>query len=201
MGTRTKRRKTQRERSEQTRAGLVRSARELFAARGYADTSLDDVAEAAGVTKGAVYHHFDGKRALFAAVFEAEQQRLAEIIVTAYGDPRDPWSGFYAGCRAFLEASLDPGVQRITLLDAASVLGWETIRGIQSRYSLRLIKEGLQLAMAAGVIAPRPIDPLAHLMLGAMCESASLVARSRDQHETSRAVLAELGAVLDGLRR
>lgn len=178
----------------------MESARELFASEGYSNTQLDEVVRAAGVTKGALYHHFQGKADLFRSVFEHEQRRLAKVVSDAYHRQRDAWKGFSAGCRALLEAQLNPGVQRITLLDAPSVLGWEQMRDIQSRYCLRLVKEGLQKAIEAGEIASRPIDPIAHLVVGAVFEGSMMVARADDQRAAARRLLAELGTLLDAFR-
>src|SRR5687768_10283751 len=128
--------RTQRDRSDATTKALVDAARELFARDGYEATLLDDVARAAGVTKGALYHHFGGKKGLFRAVFEAEERRLMRMTGKASAAHRDPWKGFYEGCRAYLEAVLDPGVQRITLIDAPAVLGSETVRQIEEQYAM-----------------------------------------------------------------
>ena len=138
--------------------GALAAARRLFAAQGYAGTSLDAIAAEAGVTKGALYHHFDGKRDVFRAVYAAEQERLTEIESAAYARKRDPWEGFHAACLAFLEASMDPGVQRITLLDVPGALGWETMRQIESD-SLAMTQKGLRRAMDAGWIPRRPVEP------------------------------------------
>lgn len=189
--------RTQRERSEATIAELSKAARRLFVAKGYAGTTLDEVAGAAGVTKGAVYHHFSGKRDLFRAVYEQEQHSLAEVSLAAYQRKRDPRQGFYEACRAFFEASLDPGVQRITLIDAPAALGWDGMREVEDRYSMALIVNGLQLAIDDGLIAKRPVEPLAHLIFGATCEGVMLVARSEDQRAMTRKVLAELKTLID----
>lgn len=189
--------RTQRERSEATIASLLKAARRLFVERGYAETTLDQVAAAAGVTKGAVYHHFSGKRDLFRAVYEREQRSLAEISLAAYRRKRDPKRGFYEACRAFFEASLDPGVQRITLIDAPAALGWDGMREVEDRYSMALIVTGLKTAIEDGLIAKRPVEPLAHLIFGATCEGVMLVARSEDQRATTRRVLAELKNLID----
>jgi AcrR family transcriptional regulator len=191
-------RRTQRERSETTVAALVGAARELFANDGYAATSLDAVAASAGVTKGALYHHFAGKRDLFRAVFEHEQERLVAALGEAYASRRDPWDGFEAGCRAFLESSLDPGLQRIVLLDAPGVLGWEAIREIESP-ALQLTEYGIEQAIGAGRLPRRPAQPLAHLLFGAICEGAMKIARSADPAAMQRAVWAELRRVLRAL--
>ncbi|HEV3475218.1 MAG TPA: TetR/AcrR family transcriptional regulator [Actinomycetota bacterium] len=200
MAAQETRRRSQPERSEATQRALVESARQLFASEGYPETQLDDVVRAAGVTKGALYHHFQGKADLFGAVFEHEQRRLAKVVSEAYHRQREPWKGFFAGCRALLEANLDPGTQRITLLDAPSVLGWEQMREIQSKYCLRLVKEGLQQAIAEGQIASRPIEPIAHLVVGAIFEGSMMVARADDQRAAAKRLLAELRTLLDAFR-
>src|SRR3954463_6271863 len=126
------RRRTQEERSSDTRRRLLASARALFAERGYGATSLADVVDAAGLTKGAVYHHFSNKQDVFRAVYEGEQRHLVRVVADAALREADPWDGFMAGWRAFLEAAQDPAVQRITLLDAPAALGWQRMREIGS---------------------------------------------------------------------
>jgi AcrR family transcriptional regulator len=200
MAASATRRRSQPERSEATQRALVESARDLFATDGYADTQLDDVVRNAGVTKGALYHHFEGKADLFRAVFEHEQGRLAKTVSAAYHRQRDPWKGFFAGCQAILEAQLEPGVQRITLLDAPSVLGWEQKREIESRYCLQLVKDGLREAITQGHIASRPIEPIAHMVVGAVCEGAMMVARADDQRAAAKRLLAELRILLEAFR-
>jgi AcrR family transcriptional regulator len=191
-------RRTQQERSDATTAELLSAARELFAQDGYAGTSLDAIAAAAGVTKGALYHHFDSKRDVFRAVYEAEQRALAEIESKAYHGEADPWEGFYAACRAFLEASLDPRVQQITLLDAPGALGLDTVHEIEAD-ALAMTRDGLRHAMEAGRIPSRPVEPLAQLVFGALCQAATTIARSDDQKGELRGMLAELRRMLDAL--
>jgi AcrR family transcriptional regulator len=191
--------RTQAERSEATSGALVSAARRLFAEDGYAATSLEAIVAAAGVTKGALYHHFAGKRELFAAVFAAEQERLSSAIVAAYQRAdEDAWMAFEAGCRAFVEASQEPGAQRIVLLDAQAALGWETIRRLEAG-TLDLMELGLERAIEAGRIAPRPTRPLAHLLFGALCESAMMIAREPDPAAALEAATHELGELLRGL--
>ena len=192
--------RTQQERSQTTTAELVAAARELFAAGGYAGTSLDDVVARAGVTKGALYHHFKGKKELFEAVFEREQDRIGELVAQAYHAEEDRWSGFHAGCRAFFEACLDPGVQRITLVDGPSVLGSERLREIEDRHTVARLRMGLEAAMREGIIGQRPLEPLVQMLNGAMAEAAMLVVRAEDQRQAASEVLAELGLMLDALR-
>jgi AcrR family transcriptional regulator len=186
---------TQQERTEATTASLVAAARELFAKDGYAATSLDAVVAKAGMTKGALYHHFAGKRELFTAVFVAEQASLTAAIVDAYGRHEDPWEAFGAGAAAFIQACQEPGVQRIVLLDAPSAIGWEQIRKLETA-SLRMVEEGIRRAIDAKAIARRPVEPLANLLFGGICESAMAVARASDQKVALRAALRELDALL-----
>ncbi len=192
--------RSQRERSEATTSELVEVARRLFAADGYAATSLDDVVRGAGVTKGALYHHFKGKRELFLAVYEREQQRLAAAQLEAFARTAGTWEGFLAASTAFFEASLDPGVQRITLLDAPSVLGWETMREVEGRYALVQLHHGIEKLIGEGHLAPRPVEPLANLLFGAMCEAAMMVARAGDPRAATREALAELNTIMEALR-
>ena len=191
-------RRTQAARTEATTSALVDAARELFARDGYDATSLDAVAASAGVTKGAVYHHFDGKRQLFEAVFAREVDRIAAPLAAVYARKKDPWDAFRAACTAFLDECLDPGRQRIMLLDASAAIGWEQIRRLESPL-LEMMALAISRAAEAGRIAPRKSGPLAHFLYGALCETAMIVARADDQKAAHRDAVVEIGRVLDGL--
>jgi AcrR family transcriptional regulator len=177
----------------------VAAARDLFAADGFAATLLDEVVSSAGVTKGALYHHFESKAELFEAVFELEQQRLAEVLMQAYGRKRQHWQGFHAACEAYFEAVLDPHVQRITLLDAPSVISWERMREIKDRHTVAVLRRCLEMAVDRDLMVRRPLEPLVRMLTGAIGEAAMLVARAEDQRKATREVLAELRAFLDAL--
>jgi AcrR family transcriptional regulator len=191
-------RRTQAERTEATTAALVDAARELFARDGYEATSLSAVAAQANVTKGAVYHHFEGKRQLFEAVFTREVERIAAPLAAAYGRKKDTWDAFQAGCRAFLDECLDPDLQRILLLDAQTAIGWEEMRRLEAPL-LDMMELGISRAADAGRIARRRPGPLAHFLYGALCETAMIVARADDQKAAHREAIAEIGRVLGGL--
>lgn len=195
-------RRTQAERTEATTSALIDAARSLFAEGGYDATSLDAVAARAQVTKGAVYHHFDGKRRLFEAVFTREVERMAEPLLEAYRRAhqrkKDPWEAFAAACRAFLEQCLEPGVQRIVLLDAFTALGWEEMRRLETPL-LEMMEVAIARAVDEGRIVRRSPGPLAHFLFGAICETAMIVARAEDQRSAQRQAVAELDRVLDGL--
>jgi AcrR family transcriptional regulator len=189
-------RRTQRERSEATTSEVLTAARKLFAEAGYAATSLDAIAAAAGLTKGAIYHHFSSKQEVFRAVYEQERLRLADIERSAYSRKRDPWEGFIAACTAFLEASLDPEVQRITLLDAPGALGPETIRETYGRDALAMMTYALEESMAAGRLRRRPVEPIAYMLHGAIGELAMHIASAEDQRAALRAASGELRRLL-----
>jgi AcrR family transcriptional regulator len=192
-------RRTQAERTEATTTALVDAARELFAQDGYAATSLDAVAAKARVTKGAVYHHFQGKQQLFEAVFAREVERLCDMLPAVYASKPDPWDAFEACCRVFLEECLEPGLQRIMLLDALAALGWEGVRRMEAPM-MELMEIAVATAVDAGRIAPRPAGPLAVFLYGALCETSMNVARADNQKAAHRRALTELSHVLEGLR-
>lgn len=191
----------QAERSETTRRELQRVARELFTERGYGGTTLDDVAERTGVTKGALYHHFRDKLELFRAVFEqCEQEMRDKIVAAAAGAGSDVLEQMRRGVDAFLEAAGDPVQARICLIDGPSVLGWETWREIDEQYGFGLTKGILQAAMDAGVIQRRPVDPLAHIFLAALSEAAIQIARSDDPARAREEMSSALWALVESLR-
>jgi AcrR family transcriptional regulator len=190
----------QAERSEATRAALIAAARELFAQRGYGAVGTEEIVRRARVTRGALYHHFHGKRELFRAVFEQLERELTERIAAVAASAEDPYRALAAGADAFLDACLDPAVQRITLLDAPAVLGWEQWREVAARYGLGLVQAALQAAMDEGLIVEQSVTPLAHVLLGALDEAAMLVAQSRDEGTTRDQVGQIIDRLLTGLR-
>jgi AcrR family transcriptional regulator len=187
--------------SEATRSALVAAARELFAARGYAEVATEEIVRGAGVTRGALYHHFAGKRELFEAVYEEVERHLVEQIASlAVASASDPLAALHAGAQAFLDACEDPAVQRIALIDAPSVLGWERWREIGLRYGFGLVQASVQAAMDAGLIERQPVGPLSHLLLGAIDEGAMLIARAEDGGATREQVGASVTRMLEALR-
>jgi AcrR family transcriptional regulator len=188
-------------RSEATRQRLVAAARTLFAERGYAGVATEQIVQAAGVTRGALYHQFRDKAALFAAVAETIQAKIAHQITTgAQADgPVDPMTALHAGIRRFLAACADPAVERILLLDGPAVLGWRAWRDLADRYGLGLLQHALQAAIDAGAITPQPIVPLAHVLIGALDECALYVARAEDPPAARQQCTTILQQLLDGL--
>lgn len=195
--------RTQAERTEATRAALIAAARPLFALRGYAGVGTEEIARAAAVTRGALYHHFEGKRELFEAVYEQIEIELAERIAAGalQANASSPLAAMKAGAEMFLLASTEPETQQVVLLDGPSVLGWDRWREIATEHGLGLIEATLQAAIESGEIDPQPVRPLAHVLMGALDEAAMLVARADDAERMRAEVGRTLGALLDGLSR
>ena len=189
-------------RAEATRAALIGKARSLFAERGYAGVGTEQIVRHAGVTRGALYHHFPaGKAELFEAVVETVSAELAQRIASEALAETDPWDQFRRGCAIFLDAALDPELQQLLLLDAPAVLGWQRWREIDAQHGLGLIEFGLSAAMESGRIEPAPVKPLAHAILGALDEGAMLVARADDVERARTEVLETLERLFAGLLR
>ena len=191
---------TKAEQADATRAALSAAARLLFTERGYAATSTTEIVERAGVTRGALYHHFAAKDELFRAVFEQLEGEVTRHVAEEALTSPDPLEQLRRGTRAYLEACIDPAVQRVVLLDGPSVLGWETWQEIEQRYGYGLVVAGVEAAMAAGLISAQPVEPLAHVLFGALTEAGMVVARA-DEPLTARADMeAAMDRLLDGLR-
>jgi AcrR family transcriptional regulator len=188
------------EQSEATRNALVEAARELFSARGYAGVPTEEIVQAAGVTRGALYHHFRDKQDLFAEVVERLEQEVLERVAGAALGEQDPWQQQVVAVGAFLDCCLDPAVQRVILTDAPSVMGLHAWREIEERYGLALVRSGLQSMVDAGLVEDQPLDPLAHMLLGAMQEAGLLIAHADDPEAARREVGDSLVRLLQGLR-
>jgi len=157
------------------------------------------VALRAGVTKGALYHHFRGKADLFRAVFEQVKREVSDQVVAVFLRP-DPWQALTEGCQLMIDAQLDPAVRRIVLHDARSVLGWAEIRAVETRYGTVGLRGVLRRAVRRGAVEPQPLRPLALLLNGALGEACLYVADADDpgaaRDEAGRLVL----RLLEGLR-
>ena len=189
--------RTQASRSAATRDALVRAARPLFAADGFAAVSTEAIVAAAGVTRGAMYHQFADKTELFAAVFETVEAEMTARIDAAVSDAgaSDPIALMKFGSGVWLDACAEPEAQRIVLVEAPAVLGWARWREIGLRYGMGLVQSLVQYAISVGRIADQPAEPLSHVLIGALDEAALYVAQSDDPARARR----EVGAVLEGL--
>lgn len=168
------------DRGQATRQFIVDAAARLFTEEGYAGASIERVLRDAGVSRGALYHHFSSKEALFAAVLEAVETRVAATLAAAAQGAANPLDGLRAGCAAWLELARDPTVKQVVLIDAPSVVGWQVWREIDGRHALGLLRAALGQAAEAGRVRPAMVDLYAHLLLAALIEVALLIARSED---------------------
>jgi AcrR family transcriptional regulator len=193
--------RTQAERSASTRTALVDAARGLWAARGYANVGTPEIAAAAGVTRGALYHQFADKSALFYAVAEAVEvdvtRRLSEDVVASGAG--DPAAALHAAADGWLEACEQPEVRQILLLDGPVVLGWAAFRDMALRHGLGMTEALLLAGMEAGVLTRAPTRPLAHVLIGALDEAALFVASAEDRVAARAEVALVLHSLLDGL--
>jgi AcrR family transcriptional regulator len=193
--------------SDATAAGVLTAARALFAVDGYAAVRLEQVAATAGVTRGAVYHHFASKQGLFAAVLAQIHDEVGRSVAEAADRARavhgDPWEGFEAGCRTFLEASSSATVRRIMLLDGPAVVGWETWRHHDAAASGHHLDAALGELAGLGLLMVRSVPATGALLSGAMNEAALWVASHPENGD--RQALDEawstLRVLLSGLRR
>ena len=195
-----RRRSRKDEQAEATRSALLAAARRLFTDHGFAGTGTEQIVRTAGVTRGALYHHFRDKEDLFRAVFEViEAEIAARVMRDAMKEP-DPFARMQRGFDSFLDACLEPDVQRIVLLEGPTVLGWERWHEIDQAYMFGITKNGLDEAIAAGQIAEQPSDALAHLLLGAGSSAALVVARDRHPRRARATMGASVQRLLEGLK-
>ncbi len=194
-------RRTQAERTAATRALLIGAARKLFADKGFADVSTGAIVAAAGVTRGALYHQFDDKAGLFAAVYEeAERDLVADVAEgIAAAQPGDPLEAMRVGARLFLDRCAAPDVQQIVLIDAPAVLGWDGWRAVGVKYGLGVIEAMLAHAIAQGAIPDQPVRPTAHVLLGALDEAALYVSRAADRDQARKEMEAVSDRLLSGI--
>jgi AcrR family transcriptional regulator len=165
------------EKGRATRAALIDVATDLFASNGYEATAIPTVLQAAGVSRGALYHHFDSKEALFEAVVKSVEADVMAKVTRSVRPPSEPLDALRRGCAAYLAMCRDPKVRQISLIDAPSVLGWERWREIDEQHAFGLVKEAIAAISADGRVRPDLVDVVAHMVLAALLEVALLVAR------------------------
>jgi AcrR family transcriptional regulator len=187
--------------TESTRQALVDSALELFTERGYAATSLDAIVKRARVTKGALYHHFNGKQALFEAVFDTvETAAIAQMSVAVDGDG-SAWDRAMAGIHAYVSVCLDPSYQRVVIHEAPVVMGWERWREAEEQFSYGLVRATVESLVEAGEIEPLPVEVTARVLFGALSAGAETIAGSPDPEQTAADVTKAITTVMTGMRR
>ncbi|AYF48294.1 TetR/AcrR family transcriptional regulator [Pseudomonas fluorescens] len=182
---------------EDTRARLIASARLAFATQGYANTSMDDFTARAGLTRGALYHHFGDKKGLLAAVVAQLDSEMDAHLQRLSDEASDLWSGFCERCRAYLRMAQDAEIQRIVLQDAPAVLG-DT--GSQ-QHCVESLRQRLDALMHSGVIPQAPSAALAQLINGSLVNTALWIARDAHPGERLEEGLQSLELLLRGLKQ
>lgn len=188
-------RRRQQDRTDATRTALLEAGRELFVEKGFADTSTPELVAATGLTRGALYHHYADKRALFAAIVEREAEAVAQAIETMPAS-KSALEALVVGGKVYLEAMTVPGRTRLLLIDGPAALGLAGMDEIHARHGNRALRDGLDYAMREGSLKKLPLDAATEL-LGALFDRASL---SVDQGASLKDVLKVVDAVIEGLR-
>ncbi|MCW2797291.1 TetR/AcrR family transcriptional regulator [Nocardioides sp.] len=188
--------------SASTKRALIDVAEELFTELGYANASLDAIVAGARVTKGALYHHFSGKQALFEAVFERVEADAARAIQKSLKGKRDPWEKALAGLRAFLDVVQEPRYRRIVIQEGPSVLGYERYREQEERSTFANVVEIVRSVISAGTweLDEAMLQTFARIFFGAMSSAGESVASSEDPIEAARRVETAIGFILSGFQ-
>jgi AcrR family transcriptional regulator len=181
-----------------TRDKLCRVGRRLFATKGFGSTSAEEIVEAAGLTRGALYHHFEGKEGLFEAVLEQVMAELHQRLRHAGERAADPLSALRAGIAEYLRACAEEGIRRIVLVDGPGVLGWKRWREMDLRFGLGLLRQALGAAMASGALPRQQPDILAHLLAGALIDAGMLIGNSPGDVALARNIEQSLWRLLTG---
>jgi AcrR family transcriptional regulator len=183
-----------------TRRTLLDTARRVFAERGYDNVSAEELVAEAGVTRGALYHHFDDKKDVFRTVVVEMEADLDRRVTEAALTSETAWGTLEAGTRALLEACLEPDVARIVMLDGPAVLGWDDWDEIDAEFAIKQVSLGLEVLVVDQVIAEQPILPLARMIVALLNGACREVAQSEDPRATLEQVLPAVMSLLEGLR-
>jgi AcrR family transcriptional regulator len=194
-------RRTQKERSAATQGALLSAARRLWGERGYAAVSTPEIAEAAGVTRGAMYHQYANKTELFLAVLEAIETEVIGRLTTDVmaAQPSTPAETLHITADAWLRIAVEPEIRQLMLLDAPSILGWAGFREISQRYGLGMTEQLLTAAIDAGELRAQPTRPLATIVIAALDEAAMIIANAADPDREKQEVRAVIHDLIDGL--
>jgi AcrR family transcriptional regulator len=194
-------RRTQADRSAATRDALIAAARQLFAAHGFAEVPIDAIVAAAGVTRGALYHQFADKTALFDAVMESVEADIAERLAdeAAAAGIQDPVEALRHAVRTWLDICVEPEIHRIALIDGPSVLGWVHWREVCQRHVFGLVQALLMQGIEVGRVRAQPVRPLAHVLMGAGDEAALYVAEAADPARARAEMIEILDRFIEGL--
>jgi AcrR family transcriptional regulator len=187
--------------TESTRQALVDSGRDLFTKRGYAGTSLEAIVKRARVTKGALYHHFSGKQALFEAAFDQVETSAMNKLTEAVAGEGTAWERAIEGIQAYVGVCLEPAYQRIVIHEAPVVMGWERWREAEEHFSYGLVRATVEALIDAGEMEPLPVEATARILFGALSAGAETIASASDPKKSAAEVRKTIVAVMEGMRR
>ncbi len=187
--------------SASTRRALIEVATELFTERGYAGASLDEIVAGARVTKGALYHHFSGKQALFESVFERVEEQATKAITRAVRGARDPWDKAVAGLRSFLDVVQQPDYRRIVIQEGPAVLGYERYREQEERSTFGIVQDIVSSVLASYDLEHSMVETFSRVFFGAMSAAGAAVSSAEDTKRASREVESAIVFILAGLRQ
>lgn len=187
--------------SESTKEALVDSAVDLFTGNGYTATSLDAIVKRARVTKGALYHHFSGKQALFEAAFTKVSVRATTQLTAAIDNAATPWERALDGVQEFMKVCLDPSYQRLVIREAPAVMGFERWREAEEQHSYGIVRTVLGQLIEEGELGEVPVEATARMMFASLAAGAQIIAEADDPRTASADVLTVLIHMIDGIRR
>lgn len=186
---------------KKTYARIVDIAARLFTEKGYVNVTMDEIIQLVGVAKGGLYHHFPSKEALFVAAFEASEKKLNTSIEKSIAVVSDPWKKLLTGNHTFLTAFMDPKVRQIVARDAPIVLGWETYRKIDAKYSINLLRDVVKRLADGTKPARKPVDAITHAINGACLELGLWVGESKNSKRAMKQAEQALKLLCSALRR
>ena len=186
--------------AEQTKAALLDAAGELFATKGYTGTSIENIVRSARVTRGALYHHYSSKEAIFVAAYRKTMSLLMDNILTAVNSVNDPWDKALVGCRTFLDHSVNPGFKIIRIQDAIAALGWQRWREIDAGYTMKVLKEIVKSLVDTGVFSIHTLDYSANLIHAMLVEASLNIVQAHDKKAAHAEMLSIIEKMLRGLR-
>ncbi|MED3553120.1 TetR/AcrR family transcriptional regulator [Cytobacillus praedii] len=186
--------------TEQTIQILMEIARQHFTEYGYANVTLEEIAQEANVTRGALYHHFKNKKGLFLAVFEVVQKEIGEHVEAAAAQSNNSWQQLINGCQAYLEGAVVSQNQRILLIDGPAILGWDTFRKMDEKYSMNSLREQLQFMQERELIKHISVEAMTHCLSGAMNEAVLWISDHSDQKDVIEEVMIVLKHMLESFR-
>lgn len=182
----------------ETRAKLIAAGRKAFAERGYADASMDDFTSSAGLTRGALYHHFGDKTGLFQAVVAQIDAEMTVRLKERAARAPSTWESFVEEGIGYIEMALEPEIRRIMLRDGPAVMGdpasWPTANGC-----IMAMKQSLDGLLAEGVIRPVDTEATARMITGASCYAAQWIANAEDPVAISQRATTAYRALVEGL--